>query len=144
MHLKALFRILIWKEEKTILLHFSFVKNIKQTIEYVLTNITICKRILHICYSIFASICERSWFIFLIFSLKTEKKTRPLPSETQYNYAIPEHYTRPTSPVQKLLERGNTQPFMSLQGSVPGSEMDPITRQYYHRVWKSQAPTTDM
>lgn len=65
---------------------------------------------------------------------------RPLPSETQYNYAIPDQMPRPTSPVQRLLERGNSQAYMNLQGPVPGSEMDPITRQYYHRMWKSQTP----
>lgn len=75
---------------------------------------------------------------------KTEKKVRPLPSETQYNYSIPDQMARPTSPVQRLLERGNTQPYMNLQGSLPGSEMDPITRQYYHRMWKTQGPHTDM
>lgn len=63
-------------------------------------------------------------------------------SETQYNYAIPDESVRPTSPVQRLLERWHTQPNMSYQGPPPGSQMDPITRQYYHRLWKSQIPTT--
>ncbi|XP_052271076.1 uncharacterized protein LOC127871858 [Dreissena polymorpha] len=72
--------------------------------------------------------------------IHTEKKVRPLPFETQYNYAIPDTGARPTSPVMRLLERAHTQPFMSLQGPSTGPEMDPITRQYYHRLWKSQSP----
>lgn len=72
---------------------------------------------------------------------QTEKRPKPVISETQYNYAIPDESVRPTSPVQRLLERWHTQPNMSLQGPPPGSQMDPITRQYYHRLWKSQAPS---
>lgn len=71
--------------------------------------------------------------------LKTEKKARPLPFEAQYNYSIPDSGVRPTSPVMRLLERAHTQPFMSLQSTGP--EMDPVTRQYYHRMWKSQSPS---
>ncbi|XP_052768794.1 uncharacterized protein LOC128209028 isoform X4 [Mya arenaria] len=76
--------------------------------------------------------------------IHTEKKIRPVPSETQYNYAIPNQGGRPTSPVQRLLERSHTQPYMSLQGSLPGSDMDPITRQYYHRLWKSQEQANNL
>ncbi|XP_060564852.1 uncharacterized protein LOC132724059 isoform X4 [Ruditapes philippinarum] len=70
--------------------------------------------------------------------IHTEKKSRPQISETQYNYAIPDESIRPTSPVQRLLNRWHTQPNMSMQGPPPGSQMDPITRQYYHRVWSSK------
>ena len=75
--------------------------------------------------------------------LQTEKKARPVISETQYNYAIPDESVRPTSPVQRLLNRWNPQPSMSYQAPPPGSQMDPITRQYYHRMWSSKSlPST--
>ncbi|XP_045186985.2 uncharacterized protein LOC123544906 isoform X4 [Mercenaria mercenaria] len=70
--------------------------------------------------------------------IHTEKRPKPVISETQYNYAIPDESVRPTSPVQRLLERWHTQPNMSLQGPQPGSQMDTITRQYYHRMWSSR------
>lgn len=75
--------------------------------------------------------------------VQTEKKPRPQISETQYNYAIPDETVRPTSPVQRLLERWHTQPNMTQSGPIPGSEMDPITRQYYYRMWKGQVPQSD-
>lgn len=74
----------------------------------------------------------------------TEARARPLPNETQRNYSIPEASVRATTPVQRILNRCHTQPFMHLQGSLPGSNMDPITMQYYHRMWKNQAPAKEM
>lgn len=60
----------------------------------------------------------------------------------QRNYAIPDADRRLTSPVQRLLERSHTQPMMNLQ-SLPSNDMDPITRQYYHRYWNSKSPSLD-
>lgn len=74
--------------------------------------------------------------------VQTEKKLRPQISETQFNYAIPDEPVRPTSPVQRLLDRWTTQPSFSHSGPLPGTEMDPITRQYYYRKWKSEAPSS--
>lgn len=63
-------------------------------------------------------------------------------TETQRNYAIPDTNARLTSPVQRLLERSHTQPIMNMQ-SMPGNDMDPFTRQYYHRYWNSKSPSSD-
>lgn len=63
-------------------------------------------------------------------------------TETQRTYAFPDSSMRPTSPVQRLLERSQTQPMISMQ-SLPGNEMDPITRQYYNRYWNSKSPSLD-
>lgn len=66
----------------------------------------------------------------------------PLETEAQRNYDTYDSNARLTSPVQRLLERSHTQPMMSMQ-SMPGNDMDPITRQYYHRHWNSKSPTLD-
>ena len=72
--------------------------------------------------------------------LQTETKRRPTPSATQRDYAIPMTMARPTSPVARLLDRYPSAPAMSMQAGNP--EMDPITRQYYNRMWSMHAPST--
>ncbi|KAL4237671.1 hypothetical protein ACF0H5_002385 [Mactra antiquata] len=77
-------------------------------------------------------------------TVQTEKKLRPKVSETQYNYAIPDENVRPTSPVQRVLDKWHAQPTMAVQGPPPGSVMDPITRQYYHRMWSNRVPKNEI
>ncbi|KAK3597658.1 hypothetical protein CHS0354_040028 [Potamilus streckersoni] len=63
-----------------------------------------------------------------------------LNTDKHVSYVTPHVAPRPTSPVMKALQRSNTSPMIQL----PPEPMDPFTKAYYHRQWRTRTPSPNI